>query len=392
MTLEIKDMLDAGLKSINAETAKLAEKQVALEKSMAQYEGQMGEKSKVDSEVKAEVKSLADEFAKINADITAMGQKMSEGFKANEEVKADTAGDKLVKSEAFAQFVKGNSQNVRLEVKNTVLSDGTTVFPFQKPGVIEGNFAPLTIRQVLPSIGVSGNMVNSLRESSFTNDAAFVAQGAVKPESDITFAPYNVAIETVAHFIKMSVQMLADAPAVASYINLRLRDGLDQRIDSQLLLGNGTTPNLSGLTKVGNFTAYAPVAGDNLLDAINRAKYALWAIGRQPDFAIVNPADFGELERLREGSGTGMYLYGTTGQAGVNPFGVRIVMSNNMPVGKFLVGQASSAIVYDRQATTVELGYINDDFSRNLLTLRAEARLGLGVERPTAMLYGDFSA
>lgn len=387
MSDEIKGMLESGLKA-------LSEKQVALEKSMEQYHGQLDEKSKVDSEVRAEVKQLAEDFAKINAEITTIGQKFTEGVKAHEESRIVTAGDEFVKSEQFKQLVGGQSQRVRMEVKNTVTSGSTTVFPFQKPGVITGDFAPVTIRQVLPSIGVSSNMVNSLREATWNNSAGGVLQAAAKAESDITFEQYNVAIETVAHWIKVSNQLLADAPAIAAYINTRLRDGLAQEVDKQLLNGNGTAPNLSGLTDTGNFTAYSAVSDDLLVDAINRAKYQLWAIGRAPDTVIVNPADWGAMERTREGAGTGMYLYGLPGQfAGVNPFGVRVVMSNNMAQGKFLIGQLNgSTMVYNREGAVVEMGYVNDDFTKNLVTIRAEERLGLGVERPTGILYGNFTA
>ena len=131
-----------------------------------------------------------------------------------------------------------------------------------------------------------------------------------------------------------------------------------------------------------------------LVDAINRAKYQLWAIGRAPDTVIVNPADWGAMERTREGAGTGMYLYGLPGTFGnVNPFGVRVVLSNNMAAGKFLIGQLSgSALVYNRSGAVVEMGYVNDDFTKNLVTIRVEERLGLGVDRPTGLLYGDFTA
>lgn len=389
MSEEIKSMLETGLKALN-------EKQASLEKSMAQYHGQLEEKSKVDGEVKAEVKQLAEDFAKINAEITTIGQKMAEGYKAEEKVSVKSAGEEFIGSEQFKSFLSANSRNavIRMEVKNTVTSTGNTVFPMQKPGVIAGDFAPLTIRQVLPSMAVSSNMVNALRESSWTNDAAGVAQAGAKPESDIEFAPYNVAIETVAHWIKVSNQLLADAPAISAYINTRLRDGLAQKIDSQLLLGNGTSPQLSGLTDSGNFTAYTATAGDLLTDAINRAKYQLWAIGNAPDTVIVNPADWGAMERTREGAGTGAYLYGMPGTfAAANPFGVRVVMSNNMPAGKFLIGNLNgSTMVYNREGSTIEMGYVNDDFTKNLVTIRAEERLGLGVDRPTGILYGDFTA
>jgi HK97 family phage major capsid protein len=233
-----------------------------------------------------------------------------------------------------------------------------------------------------------------LREDTWNNSAAGVLQGAAKPESDITFEQYNVTVETIAHWIKVSNQLLADAPAIVAYIDARARDGLAQEVDRQLLLGNGTTPNLSGLTDSGNYTAYSAVSDDLVVDAINRAKYQLWETGNIPDTAILNPADWGAMERTREGAGSGMYLYGIPGtEAGNNPFGVRVVLSNYMPSGSFLIGAlARSAVVYARQGATVEMGYVNDDFTKNLVTIRVEERLGLGVERPSGILYGAFSA
>jgi len=360
-----------------------------IEKAMEKYDGQLAEKGKVDEEIRSEVKALSEKFETTVKDIV---QKMENPFGQKEEQM--TAGQEFVKSEQFKQLLAGNVHRARLEVKNTVTSGSTTVFPQQNPGVIPGDFAPTTIRAALRTVPVSTNLVNSLREDAWNNSAAGVVQAAAKPESDITFEQYNVPIETVAHWIKVSNQLLADAPAIVAYIDTRLRDGLAQEVDRQLLLGDGTTPSLSGLTDSGNYTAYSAVSDDLVVDAINRAKYQLWAIGNMPDTVILNPADWGAMERTREGAGSGMYLYGIPGTAaGNNPFGVRVVLSNYMTTGNFLIGAlARSAVVYARQGATIEMGYVNTDFTQNLVTIRAEERLGLGVERPSGILYGAFSA
>jgi len=377
MELEIKAALDSHKSAIDA----------AIQK----YEGQLEVNGKVSQEAKDEVKALSEKF---ESTITDLSQKL-EGIKTSaKDSVIETAGAEFIKSDAFKQLVAGNTQRARLEVKNTVTSGTTTVFPQQNAGIISGDFKPLTIRQLFRAIPVASNMVNSLREASWTNDAAEVSQGAAKPESDLTFEQYNVPITTVAHWIKVSNQLLADAPAVVAYIETRLRDGLAQRVDAQLLNGNGTSPNLSGITDSGNYTAYTASSGDLLVDAINRAKYALWAKGYMPDAVIVNPADWGAMERTREGSSSGNYLYGMPGAAGnANPFGVRIVLSANMTQGNFAIGAFDMACaLYNRQGATVEMGYINADFTNNLVTLRAEERLGFGVEKPSAIYYGSITA
>lgn len=376
MDLEIKGALDAMTAGVEA--------------AMQKYEGQVQEQGKATDEVRAEVRTLSQRFEDA---VRELSQKQSEAAAAEPVIMS--VGAEFIKSEKFKQLAAGNVNSARVEVKNTVLGNLTdnTSFPMQKPGVIAGNFLPLTIRQVIPSIQVNSNAVDALRELSWTNDAAEVSHGASKPESDITFEEYNVPIRTVAHWIKVSNQLLADAPAIAAYIDTRLRDGLAQRIDRQLLIGNGTSPNISGLTDSGNFTAYTGgTSVDNLIDAINRAKYQLWATGNAPDTVIVNPADWAEVERLREGAGTGAYLYGAPGTvAGDRPFGLQVVMSNHMSAGYFLVGSLrSSAMIYQRSGAVVEMGYVNEDFTKNLITVRAEERLALAVERPQGIVYGQF--
>ena len=292
---EIIETLNAGLKSV--ETKLETELKSAIEK----YEGQLQVAGSASNEAKAEVKALSEKF---DATITELAQKM-EGMKPQAAPVIETAGAEFVKSEQFRQLVSGDRQNARLELKNTVTSGSTTVFPAQNQGIISGDFKPLTIRQLLRAVPVSSNAVYSLREASWTNNAAEVSQG--------------------------------------------------------------------------------------------RAKYALWAKGYMPDAVIVNPADWGAAELLREqysAGNLGMYLAGAPGSASMaNPFGVRIVLSNNMTAGKFAIGAFDqSAVVYNRQGAVVEMGYVNSDFTNNVVTIRAEERLALAVEKPSAIYYGDFSA
>ena len=379
--MELKDVIETGLKSVETK----------LSAAIDKFEGQLIESGKADGEIRNEVKSLADQYKSLNDAVNDIAQKQTAGLKTSEAKLS--AGEEFVKSAQYQALVKGEVQRARLEVKNTVTSAAGTVFPEQRPGIIPGSFVPLTVRDVLRTIPVSSNMVNSLREASNTNAAAFTAQTAAKPESSMTFEPYNVAIETVAHWIKISNQLMADAPAVVAYIENRLRDGLAQKIEQQLINGDGTSPNLSGLTDAGNFVAYTAAAGDNLVDAINKAKYTMWATGNTPDTVIVNPADWGAMERTREGAASGMYLYGLPGTgAGMNPFGLQVVISTYLPAGKLIVARLSdSAVLYARSGAVVEMGYVNDDFTKNLVTIRAEERLGLGVDRPAGIYFGSIT-
>lgn len=379
--MELKDIIEAGL----------SKQEQKLQAAIDKFEGQLKEKGSVDTEVKGEVRALSEKFKELQVSMIDIAQKQTSAIQTGE--KTLSAAEEFVKSEQYKQLVAGNTQRARIEVKNTVTSGSTTVFPDQRPGVIPGSFVPLTVRQILRAIPVTSNMVNSLREKTWTNSAAEVSQGALKNESDIEFEQYNVPITTVAHWIKISNQLLADAPAVVAYIESRLRDGLAQRIEAQLINGNGTSPNLSGFTDTGNYTAYTPTSDDLLVDAINRIKYTMWAAGNMPDTVIVNPSTWGAMERTRESSGSGQYLYGAPGfQAGMNPFGLNVVLSSHLNATKIIVARlADSAVLYNRSGAVVEMGYVDKDFVNNVITIRAEERLGLGVDRPAGVYYGDFT-
>jgi HK97 family phage major capsid protein len=382
-SVELKGALDAHMKAVEA----------AVEK----YEGQVKDAGTASNEAKAAVQKLSEEFkselAKMNAAMIDIAQKSAAPIDTKS--KPVSAAEEFVKSEEFKAFKDGGrSSRARIEVKNTILADNTTTTWFdQIPGVVPGAFLPLNVYRSLPQFQTGTDSVVLMRENSFTNNARGQTEGAEKAQSAITFNKYNVAIETIAHWLKVSKQLLADSPAVVSYIETRLRFGVEAAVDNQLMNGNGTSPNLSGLLDSGNYTVYTPTSGDNLIQAINRAKYQLWAIGYIADTVYVNPADWGAQEIERENGSTGMYLYGAPGTiSGLNPFGIRVVITPRITAGTFLVGQTAVATgVWNRSGTVIEMGYEDNDFTSNLVTVLGEVRLGLGVTVPAAMLGGEFT-
>lgn len=391
MDIELKTAIDDGLNSIKA---KIAVQQEKLDAAIAKHDGQLQESGKAATEAMTEVKVLSEKWSALNAEMTELAQKMTANNKP--ESKPVSAIQELVQSEEFKAFQSGKLRGgmQRVELKNTIVADNATTTWFdQRPGIVPGAFRPLTIEQVLPRYTTGTDTVTLMREASFTNNAAGNTEATVKPESAATFNKYNVIIETVAHWLKVSKQLMSDNPALVSYVENRLRWGVEAKIDDQLLNGNGTSPNLSGLLDSGNYTVFTPTADDNLVQAINRAKWALWAVGYVADAVIVNPADWGAQEIERESGSTGAYLYGMPGMvSGMNPFGVRVVVSSQMAAGSFLIGQFQAATgVWNREGTVVEFGYDGNDFTSNLWTIRAERRLGLEVSVPAALLGGEFT-
>ena len=69
-------------------------------------------------------------------------------------------------------------------------------------------------------------------------------------------------------------------------------------------------------------------------------------------------------------------------------------MKGEMAAGTFLVGAfRQSCVLFVRQLLTVEISYENeDDFVRNLATVRAEERIGSAVPVPAGLIKGAFAS
>lgn len=72
-------------------------------------------------------------------------------------------------------------------------------------------------------------------------------QTSPKPESAITFTDKDAKAVVIAHWLKVTTQMLSDAPALQSFIDNILRHGLNIKLERQILAGDGTNGNMLGL-------------------------------------------------------------------------------------------------------------------------------------------------
>lgn len=366
-----------------------------LDAKIAEYHKEIEQKSgQASTKLTGQIDALSAECKSLNEKLFELAQRQTGYTQPPVEVKS--AGQMLIESEAVKAILAGQRPNGSLraiEVKNAIASDSTTALPAQIQGVIPGSFAPTTVRALIPEVPFSGNALTAIRELSWTNGAGFVEQGASKPASTLIFEDVTLPIQTVAHTIKITRQLLQDVPAVVQHTYNRLRHGLAVKVDRQLVLGTGTSPDIQGLTMPSNFVEYAPTAGDTLIDAIARVRSQMLAVGEYPDSIIVNPADWVSLMTAKA-SGDGHYLYGIPGSSmTTTPFGLRIAESPYVPVGSFIVaGMQAGVSVHSTMSAAIDVGYVNDDFNRNLLTLRAEERLALFVQRPATVMYGDFTA
>ncbi|MBK8773123.1 MAG: phage major capsid protein [Rhizobiales bacterium] len=362
-------------------------------------DGEIATLGKVTADTKTAMQTLGTEQRVLADRIQQLEQRATpvEGAKAKE----DSWGAQLIKAKSYEAFAGGHTNKLRVEVKNTLTGSDTNVAPARAPGVVSGAFQPLTLESFLPSMNTASNAVEFTRENVFTNSAAEAAEGAAKAESALTWTLVNMPISTVAHWIKISRQLAADNSALASYVDTRMRYGVNLKVETQLGAGDGVAPNISGVLDAGNFTAHgytnaaltAISATFKKLILIRKMLADTWAAGFPADGILLNPADWATIEIELLTTAAGQQLYSVSDGGVPRLFGVPVIQSIGMTADNVAVGAFGQAyMIHNREGVVVEMSDSDsDNFTKNLITIRAERRLALATERPAAVRAGDLT-
>lgn len=357
--------------------------------------------------VKEEMKKLGEEQLKFAKELAALQQASADGV-AEYDNRVKSIGEKFTESANYKAF-SANTRDVRgarhiVSTKNDsptvstvspAISRNTIAAPYQLAGIWGAPEQQLIVENLIPHIPVSSSAVEYLKHTGFTNNAGVVAEGAAKAESTFEFDLATANVVTIAHWTKITEQLAADAPAVTAYINAKMMYGLQLKVDNQIISGTGTSTQLGGFLKSGNHTDYSSAVtiptGANLMDFALLIKTKLDTLGYPPKVLLLNPADWAGLALLKDTQKR--YLLG--GPAGVTTkslWGLPVETSASVPSGKYVMADfALGSTIYDRQEVALEIDREGDDFRKNLLTIRVERRLGLGVEDAAAIAGGDWS-
>lgn len=370
----------------------------ALEK----VEGKMSETAQSNQ---AELKRLGDEQVKFSRQLLELQQK---GVRLQEKAETKSAGDQFVAADGFKAFAAGSALKARVDLKedfkaaiNPITTPtGGVIEAYRRPGVLAGAFRPLTVEGLFPALPISSNAFEYVKEkdSGFVNGAAFVAEGAAKPFGSTDFEVVTGTVKTVAHLARVSKQLLADGPALVAYINQRLVYGVDLVVEDQLISGTGAGQDLSGILATGNYTAHGATKADlpsknaTLFDLILFAKTKVESAFYRPNCILLNPADWSALQMEKNTSGD-YYLGHPATVAPKTLWGLPVWTTPAIASGKFIVGDfTQAATIWNRQGITVEMfEQDSDNVQKNLVTIRAERRLGFGVERPACLVGGDLT-
>lgn len=252
----------------------------------------------------------------------------------------------------------------------------------------------LLIRSLLNVVptGQTGS-VEYTRQTTRTNAAAPTAEGAPAPASTYGWTKAETIIRKIAHVTHVTEEALSDAAMLEGEINGELAYGLDLVEEQQILTGNGTGQNLSGL--ITNATAFAAAAGLPNAQRIDRLRLAILQVTLNDyaaDGIVMNPTDWAAIELLKDAENR--YLFGVPANPGQPAlWRLPVVESNSMTAGEWLVGaMRMAATLYDRQENTLRISSEHgDNFVEGMLTMKGTKRVALAVKRPPSLVTGNFT-
>lgn len=397
--------------------------QIAVKRAELKSVFESAEDGKYTSEQKAEIKSRNDELAELVDDLSIEKKKIANAKAIDEDSKpvsemplagagaeVKSVGQLFTESDAYKNFVSNGVKGIdsRVETKTSLTTTGYPPEVLRQPGFLEYlTRDPNTVISLFDQINSDQNAFSYLEETTFTNAAAEAAEGAAVSEATLAFTERTEAIRKIGVFIPVTDELLADQAGVQGYLNSRLQTMIRLRLDSQLLNGDGSAPNLEGIldagkTSVGstNFSSYSGNLGKlgAIYGAITDIRVNAFT---EPDAIVMHPSDWNDIVTSVSADFAGDATVGYTtknplfignGNMAAGPqaaiWGLKVVPTTAIAAGTVLVGKfggGEAAHVVMRQGIDLAVTDSHSDFFiKNQLAIRATMRVGFPVYRQAA--------
>jgi HK97 family phage major capsid protein len=388
MDEKLKDQLDGISKSIDAK----------IEKSNSDVVNNVVEKA--NEIVKSEVSGMA---TKLNERLDAMEVANKKQFNSQKKVTFKSALKEALDNGAVEGIAKGNARSASFELKADMTTGadftGEVIAADRVPGYKFDPTRPVHVRQLLATGSTQSDVVRYVKESGYSNGAAATAEGTTLTQSDFDMTAADANVRKIGTYFRISEEMLADTPQLTSYLSARAPEKLLEVEDAQILSGDGTGSNLSGIiTDAADFDTsssgafYQSVEAANEFDVIVAALNQLALLNYNADCIMVNPTDFNKILLLKDS--TNKYLKDQV-YNGLQPSfsGVKVIQNTAIAAGTFLIGNFGVGTqLWVRQGVNVE--FFREDGTNvrdGFVTVRVSERIALTNYLPNAFVNGSFA-
>lgn len=314
-----------------------------------------------------------------------------------------TLGQMFVDSEQYKRRVEAKSLSVdavklggpfEVEVKSAASDGLKTLFsttagyaPFvpRLPLVIESAQRRPVVGDLIPTSELPQAGVRYMRETTLTNGAATVLEGASKPESTLALTEILAPMSKIANSIPVTEEELMDVPTVRDYLDNRMTLMTLLAEETNLLYGTGTAPDMTGFLT----TAGTQATAKGTMDCFSALLLGIVKIEQTAGFAnvtgqVIHPMDWYTI-RTKQDS-IGRFILGDPNTVQPNSiWGKPVIPTIAINMGTVLQGDfVSFSHLYRKEPLTFRVGYVNAQFLQNCITILCEMREALAIYRPGA--------
>jgi HK97 family phage major capsid protein len=407
MADEVEDLIEGLVKDFGefkTKSKKEREELVAQLKEMAGKDiKELKEQSDKDlAELKTQVEKVNTEIAAKGATVNQLMEELEEFKKKKGRITFEGSDEQSTVSllkDAFkenAQALETQSKKPKAYHEFELKSVGTMTASANLTGSVVASYAQqpalrgrrkLHIRDLIDVIPTATGVWKFYRQNSPVGEGSFDTQsthGALKSQLDYDMTEVTITTDFLAGFVRIAKQMIADLPFMQSFVSQELVEDYlraeDLKFFGQIYSGaTGAAGASSSTVSVEKVIDYIAALGESDYEANGAVvTHAVWA-----KIMKTKPNDYS----LPAGNAVTI-----TANGDVMIVGVPIFRTNSSNIGNnmMLIGDWTKAKIIQSEGLSVNVyEQDSDNVQRNLLTIKAEARVALALLRPDAFIYAS---
>ena len=336
-----------------------------------------------------------DQIEEQEAQVKAIGERLARPVRSPSipgAIRLKSLGEQFVESDPFRDFRSSKAEAKtcgflaeELDVKSLFETGAGWAPESPRSGrIAEFPLRPIQLLDLVPSGPIETAQHVYMEETEATQNAAERAEGAAYSEDGYRLIERVAQVRSIGTSLPVTDEMLDDVAQARAYIDNRLTGSVRRRLDGQILLGNGTPPNLRGVLDVAGIQTQAKGA-DPTFDAVHKAITKVRVGGRaNPNVIVMHPNDWEAIRLTR--TLDGIYIMGNPADPGPTTlFGLPVALADVITENTGLVGDfVTHSFLFNRRGVQVEVGYVNNQFNEGKRTIRASLRAAFVVYRPSA--------
>jgi HK97 family phage major capsid protein len=244
---------------------------------------------------------------------------------------------------------------------------------------------PIQVADIMPTTTTTQSAIQYMEETTFTNAAAEANEGGTYQEAALAFTERTSNVRKIPVFLPMTDEQLEDVAQAQGVIDNRLPFMIRQRLDVQIISGDGAAPNLRGVVNVAGIQTQAKGA-DPVPDAVYKAIVKVEVTGQAfANVVILHPTDWQGVRLLR--TADGIYIWGNPSDSGPERiWGLGVVRAQAATQGTGIVGDwANFSELSVRRGIDMQVSNSHSTyFIEGKQAVRADMRVALVFYRPAA--------